>query len=91
MARSHALRRILADVLGRRIYILADADSDATASGAALAARTALGQYESLPQAAQAARANRRIMEPNPRTAAEYEGEYGEWRERERKLEEALG
>lgn len=91
MARSRALRRILADVLGRRIYILADGDSDATASGAALIARTALGQYESLSEAAQAARANRRIIEPNPQVAAEYEGGYGEWQERERKLEDALG
>ena len=91
MAKSRALRRILADVLGRRINVLAGDDSDATASGAALVARTALGQYESLSEAAQSARANRRTVEPNPQTAAEYEGGYGEWRERERMLEEALG
>ena len=90
MSKSRALRRILPDVLGRRAHVLADADSDATASGAALVARTALGRCESLSQAAQTARANRRTIDPNPRNAAEYEGEYREWRERQRKLDEAL-
>ena len=90
MSKSRALRRILPDVLGRRLHVLADAGSDATALGAALVARTTLGQYESLSQAARTARANRRIMEPNPQTAAEYESEYREWMERQAKLDEAL-
>ena len=90
MSKSRALRRILPDVLGRRVHVLADAGSDATASGAALVARTALGQYESLSQAARTARANRRTMEPNPQTAAEYESEYREWAERQAKLDKAL-
>lgn len=90
MSKSRALRRILPNVLGRQVSVLAAADSDATASGAALVARTALGQYETLSQAARTARANRRTIELNPQTAAEYESEYREWEERQAKLDEAL-
>lgn len=90
MAKSRALRRILADVLGRQVSVLADAGSDATASGAALIARTALGQYGTLSQAAQTARANRRTIAPNPQNAAEYESECREWAERQAKLDDAL-
>ena len=89
MAKSETLRRILPSVLGRPIYTT-PRESDAAPIGAALVARTALGQYETLSAAAQTARANRRIIPPNPRTAAEYESGYGEWREREEKLGDAL-
>ena len=89
MAKSETLRRILPNVLGRPIH--APREADAAPIGAALVARTALGEYESLSAAAQTARANRQTIAPNPRTAAEYESGYGEWREREETLGDALG
>ena len=88
MAKSETLRRMLPNVLARPIY--APNDADATPLGAALVARTALGEYESLHEAAQTARANRRIIAPDPRTAAEYESGYREWLESQEKLGDAL-
>lgn len=88
MAKSGTLRRILPNVLGRPIR--APNESDATPIGAALVARTAMGQCESLHEAAQTARANRRIIAPDPRTAAEYESGYREWLESEENPGDAL-
>ena len=77
MTRSRSWVKILADVLGRKIEV--PANPDVSALGACLCARTALGHFGSLGEAASSARTALKVVEPDPLAAAEYADHYERW------------
>ena len=52
---------------------------DATAIGASLVARTAIGETHSLPEAAAGRSMDNTRLSPDPQRALEYEDRYQEW------------
>ena len=88
MTRSAVFNRILTDVLGREVAL--SPHPDATAIGAALIARTAMGQHSSLPQAAGQQFTRNSILKPDQRNALEYQDLYMEWLRTQRLLGETL-
>ncbi len=77
ITRSPVFNRIVADVLGREVVL--PSTPDATAIGASLVARTAIGESPSL-SAAAALRSHDNIrLDPDPQTALEYEDRYQDW------------
>ena len=79
MTRSRTFLRVLTDVLGRPVSIAPGPET--TAIGASLCARTSLGAFASLGEAAESVRPAMTVSEPNPRSAAEYDDLYGRWLE----------
>ncbi|MCH8309718.1 MAG: FGGY-family carbohydrate kinase [Chloroflexi bacterium] len=77
MALSKTFLRILTDVIGRPIRV--NSDPKATARGAALAARIALGDYNDFDEAAESVQSQLDTMQPDPLDAAEYDDLYEEW------------
>lgn len=77
MTRSPTFVKILADVLGRSVGV--SPTPQVSALGAYLCARTALGDFASLEEAAASARPRLRTVEPDPRDSAEYQGHFQRW------------
>ena len=77
MTRSRTFLRILTDVLGRPVRIAPMPET--TAVGASLCARTSLGAFASLREAAASARPAMTVSEPDPRRAVEYDDLYERW------------
>lgn len=77
LSRSSTFRRILPDVLGCPISMFRE--SDVTARGCAMIARTAIGEYGSLLEAAAEVSHQAHISEPDPAASAEYQDHYEHW------------
>ena len=77
MTRSSTFRQILPNALGRPISMLRE--PDVTATGSAMIARTTLGEYSSLAEAAIALSHHAHTTEPDPAAAAEYQDHYEHW------------
>ena len=77
LSRSSTLRQILPDVLGRPISMFRE--SDVTARGCAMIARTAIGEYRSLLEAAAEVSHQAHTAEPEPAASAEYQDHYEHW------------
>jgi len=86
MTRTRTWLRILTDVLGRSIGVSYDAN--VSAAGASLCARTALGDYSSLDEAANDARGTIRTVEPDLMASSEYEELYQRWTEMSGQLQD---
>jgi autoinducer 2 (AI-2) kinase len=84
MTRTHTFVRILADVLGRQVDVAAQPAT--SAFGAYLCAATALGEFVSLEEAAEAGRKTLRPVQPDLATATEYEEHYQRWLEAAERL-----
>ena len=78
LSRSSAFRQILPSVLGRPIST--SQEHNVTATGSAMIARTAIGQYGSLTEATTASH-DTHTLEPNPTATAEYQDHYQRWQE----------
>ena len=79
MTRSRAWPKIVADVLGEQILL--SSTPEVTALGASLCALVALGDFDSIEDAAASVRPRLRALEPDPVRAAEYRDHYGRWSE----------
>ena len=77
ITRLPVFNRIVADVVGREITL--SSTPDATAIGASLVARTAIGETLSLSEVVERRSPNKTRLIPDPRTALEYEDRYQEW------------
>lgn len=77
ITRSPVFNRIVADVVGREITL--SSTPDATAIGASLVARTAIGETQSLSEAAVRHSPDNTRLKPDPQSALEYEDRYQEW------------
>ncbi len=84
MLRSASFSRILPDIIGREVW--SGRGPEATARGAALVARTAIGEFRSISQAAESAREMSEVARPDAQAAAEYEDHYRAWLESQRVL-----
>lgn len=84
ITRSSAFNKIVADVVGREIML--SSTPDATAIGASLVARTAIGDTSSLSEAAARRTLNNTRLSPDPQSALEYEDRYWEWLRLQRDL-----
>ena len=78
--------KILTDVLGERLRVSPTAQVGAL--GAYLCARTALGEYSSLKEAASSVRPLLRDREPDPVDSAEYQDLYQRWNQLSAEFEE---
>ena len=87
MTRSPAFNRIITDILGREVAL--SPTPDATAIGAVLIARTAIGATPSLSEAAARLAPDNQPLTPNLQNAAEYQDHYHAWLETQRHLDEA--
>ena len=89
LSRSSTFRQVLPNVLGRTISTFSE--PDVTAVGSAMIARTAIGEYSSLAEAA--ARLSHRANDAEPHTAeaAEYQGHYEHWLEVHESIGPLLG
>ena len=79
LSRSSAFRQILPSVLGRPIST--SREHNVTATGSAMIARTAIGEYDSIAEAAVTASHNTHTIEPNPTATVEYQDHYQRWQE----------
>ena len=86
MTRTRTWLRILTDVRGCSIGVSYDAN--VSAAGASLCARTALGDYSSLDEAANDARGTIRTVEPDLMASSEYEELYQRWTEMSGQLQD---
>ena len=77
ITRSPVFNRIVADVVGREVML--SSTPDATAIGASLVARTAIGEGPSLSDAAERRSPDNTRLAPDPQSALEYEDRYQEW------------
>ena len=77
MTKTKSFIRIMSAVIGRPIEVADGPDS--TAIGAAFVARTAIGEFRSLRDAADSAPTITRTLHPDPHTAAEYQDLYHRW------------
>lgn len=77
MTRTEAFPKILADVLGREVLLAPR--PDVTAAGAYLCARTAIGEYADLSEAARQAATSMQTLLPDARVSAEYADHYLSW------------
>ena len=76
---------IVTDVLGREIML--SSNPDATAIGASLVARAAIGETSSLSEAKVRRSPDNTRLKPDPQSALEYEDRYQEWL----RIQEGLG
>ncbi len=88
MTRSQTLRRLMPSVLGRVVEV--GPEPDATVTGAARLALTALGRFGSLDEAASRARLDMEVMEPDPQAAAEYDDLYQAWQDTQDRIGKLL-
>ena len=79
MIRSKTFQRIMPHILGRPLTVRPEHET--TAIGAALVGRTAIGEFDSLYEAAQTQACRANITEPDTQTAAEYQERYTQWLE----------
>ena len=79
LSRLSTFRQILPQVLGRPISM--SRQPDTTAIGAAMIARTAIGEFDSLTEPATMLSRRAQTMEPDPAEAAEYQDHYEQWLE----------
>ncbi len=86
MTRTATWAQVLADVLGREIAVSHEAN--VSAAGASLCGRTALGDYSSLSEAADARCGTVRALEPDPVASSDYQELYEQWTERFQALRE---
>jgi autoinducer 2 (AI-2) kinase len=86
MTRTPVFNEILSNVLGREIEV--SANPQVSALGAYLCARTAIGDFASLEEAAQSIACNLETVEPDIMDSAEYEDHYEQWLEMSDKLQE---
>ena len=77
MTRTRTFVRLLTDVIGRQIEL--SSTPQASAQGAYLCARTALGDFQSLEAAAQSVNLRLQSIEPDPLDSAEYQERYERW------------
>ena len=84
LTRSRTFSRIVTDVLGRQVEMLQGPDS--TAVGAALVARTAIGEFNTLDECVGHANAADITVIPDPLAASEYDDGYQRWLEIDRTL-----
>ena len=77
IARSPVFARIVTDVIGRQIAL--SPTPDATAIGASLVARAAIGETPSLSEAAARRSRDNTPLEPDPQSSLEYEDRYRDW------------
>ena len=77
ITRSPVFNRIVADVVGREVTL--SSTPDATAIGASLVARTAIGEASSLPEATVRPSQKNTRLDPDPQSSLEYEDRYQEW------------
>ena len=77
MTRTRTFVKVLADVLDRPVRV--SPAPETTAVGAYLCARTSLGAFASLREAAASVRPAMNAAEPDPRSAVEYDDLYGRW------------
>ena len=77
ITRSPVFNRIVADVVGREVMLCST--PDATAIGASLVARTAMGETPSLSEAAVRRSPDNTRLDPDPQSTLEYEDRYQEW------------
>ena len=84
MTRTKSFVRIMSSVMGRPIEVAEGTES--TAVGAAHIARAAIGEFPSLTDAVDSARTVTSTMDPDPRTAADYQDLYGAWLETQQTL-----
>ena len=79
LSRSNTFRAILPNVLSRPVSMCNQ--SDVTALGCNAIARTAIGEYKSLSEAAMALSQDSRTSAPDATIAVEYQGLYEDWLE----------
>jgi xylulokinase/glycerol kinase len=84
ITRSPVFNRIVADVVGRDVML--SSTHDATAIGASLVARTAIGETPSLSEATARRSPDDTRLSPDPQSALEYEDRYHEWLQVQRSL-----
>ena len=89
LSRLSTFRQILPQVLGRPISMFRQPDT--TARGAAMIARTAIGECSSLTEAAIALSHDTQTVEPDPADAAEYQDHYEHWLEVHESIGPLLG
>ncbi len=89
LSRSSTFRRILPDVLGRLVAMYSQ--TDVTALGCAVIARTAIGEFTSLAEAAREASREALALEPDPGPSAEYQDYYERWLEVHESIGPLLG
>ena len=77
MTRTAIFPRILTDVIGRPLGL--SPAPNVSALGAYLCARTALGEFASLEEAAQSVVSRLQCLEPDPLDSAQYEDHYQQW------------
>ena len=85
ITRVPVFNRIVADVVGRDVML--SSTPDATAIGASMVARTAIGEAPSLSEAAVRRSPENARLDPDPQSALEYEDRYQEWL----RIQESLG
>ena len=86
MTRTASFARITSDVIGRPISLSPVAN--VSALGAYLCARTALGDFSSLDEAALSVVPGLKCLEPDPLDSAQYEDHYQEWMQRSEQLQQ---
>ena len=89
LSRLSTFRQILPQVLGRPISMFRQPDT--TARGAAMIARTAIGEFDSLTEPAIMLSRRAKTMEPDPAEAAEYQDHYEQWLEVHESIGPLLG
>ncbi|MBI2856498.1 MAG: FGGY-family carbohydrate kinase [Chloroflexi bacterium] len=77
MTRSEAFVHMLANVLGRELYVAPH--PHVSGLGAAMAAAVACGAHSSLEEACRGMKGDLRCIEPDPGTCAEYQEHYERW------------
>jgi sugar (pentulose or hexulose) kinase len=77
MSRSQTFARVLADVLGREVWV--SPFPQVSAHGAAMAAAVSAGFYPDLKAASQAMALEQRKVEPQPVNVVEYQEHYQRW------------
>ena len=77
MTRTRTFVKLLTDVIGRQLEVAST--RQASAQGAYLCARTALGDFQSLGEAAQSVRPRLQSLRPDPLNSAEYQERYEQW------------
>ena len=80
MTRTRTFVRVLTDVIGRQLEVAATPQASApSAQGAYLCARTALGDFQSLEEAAQGIRPRLQSLVPDPLDSVQYQELYQQW------------
>ncbi len=77
MTRTSAFAKVVADVLGREVAV--SPEPEVSPLGAYLCARTALGDFHSLRDAASSIRSRMDHLAPDPLTSSEYQDYFARW------------